>query len=339
MKSDHIQRRNKERSKDSRLSAYGETWAVSDLCAIIPESINMNRDVLGLLLGNISASNAAARMIKEAANEGWRLGLASLEDHDFHLDVPEKLIVLDNAGLEAGALVRAQFFYNAVMISLVRALRDAWQEKRHGGFDENYAPESVLLLERVRAADCDIMTILVSWELREQGPNKNGGDLWKHVLGSENGDIATAFANYLERNHTGADNSKALAAAFRQWFSNVHRVNACDHEALDYMDDVINANSGSAFGKKRAGKICVETLSCLPDKTAYLRTQGEDILHDPLFAGLCDPINQAHFMHIMRDAQAVLVQNVPFRDAGLAARIFPDGRMTPDPATVTAQKP
>jgi hypothetical protein len=45
-------------------------------------------------------------------------------------------------------------------------LRDIWQEKRHGGFDEKYRTEFVLTMERIRSADCDVLSILVAWELR-----------------------------------------------------------------------------------------------------------------------------------------------------------------------------
>jgi hypothetical protein len=33
-------------------------------------------------------------------------------------------------------------------------------------------------------------------------------------------------------------------------------------------------------------------------------------------------------MHVMHDIEAIYVQNVAFRDAGLAAKIFPNGKMT-----------
>ncbi len=334
MKSDQIQRRSKESLTEGPGAVFGgrgELFPVSALSPRSPEnsskSISSGEDVLARVLADLSASPAAQKMIREAGEQGWRIGLAPLEQHDFHLDVPEKIVLVSDQGLAAPDLARAPYFYHTLQISLIRALRDAWQEKRHGGFDVNYVPESVLLLERLRAADCDVMTILVGWELREE---KQDG-LWRHLMGSEEGDMALVFSKYLEKDPSALQNGKALAAAFRQWFGSVQRVNACDHETLEYMDNIMGSAPGSAvFGKKPAGRICVEVLSCLPDKTAYLRGQGEDILRDPLFAGLCDPINQSHFMHIMRDTRAIIVQGVPFRDARLAALIFPGGEMTPE---------
>lgn len=307
------------RNKDKIAALEGISWAVADLSYASGEVSN-DREFLAHILKQLSASETARLLIKEAGEQGWRLGLSHLEQHDFHLDVPSKTIVLDNHDMDAEGLLRAPYFYHAVQISIIRALRDAWQEKRHGGFDENYTPESVLLLERIRAADSDVMAVMIAWELNS--------DLWRHITGAEDSDIALAFSNYLERDPSCTH--KALSAAFRQWFRNVSRVNTCDHETLEYMDEVMAMNPGSAFGKKRAGKICVEVLSCLPDKTAYLRSAGEDILSDPLYAGLSDPINQTHFMHVMKDSSVHYVQNVPFRDAALAAKIFPNGEMTPE---------
>ncbi len=337
MKSDRAPRHSKNTIKDKtyefHASHYGETWAMADLCAILPSG-DSARDLLSNALTLLSLSPSVKRIIKEAANHGWRLSLSRLDMHDFHLDIPERLIVLGDNGFEPAALARSAYFHNALLLSLVRALRDAWQEKRHGGFDERYTAESVLFLERIRAADCSVIALLAAWELRSEGED----GLWRHILGSEEGDMAQAFFRTLEKDtlESAEDNSsalisRALSAAFHQWFRVNARVNSCDHEALEYMDDVLSANPGPlAFGKKRAGKICVETLSCLPDKTAYLRGQGTEILCNPDFAGLHEPVNQSHFMHILRDSQIVYVQNVPFRDAALAAKIFPGGVMTPE---------
>ncbi|MGB4107516.1 MAG: DUF6782 family putative metallopeptidase [Alphaproteobacteria bacterium] len=310
------------RSKDKVKAQEGISWAVADLLAA-PDDITNARDLLAHNLTQLSKSASARLMIKEAAEQGWRIGLSRLEQHDFHLDVPSKTIILDNHGMSAENIFRAPYFNHALQLSILRSLRDAWQEKRHGGFDENYMPESVLLLERIRAADGDIVALFAAWELRGEHDG-----LWRHAAASGDSDIALALSNCLEKDP--ACMNRALAAAFRQWFGEPRRVNACDHETLEYMDEVLNAHQGAAFGRKRAGKICIEVLSCLPDKTAYLRGLGEDILSDPLYAGLSDPINQTHFMHVMRDASVCYVQNVPFRDASLAAKIFPNGEMTPE---------
>ncbi len=314
---------------------YEDSWPLDDLYCDASSYLNNNMDdqmfaletkheVLSWACAIITTSPTGRAMFTEAMNAGWELSLEDLGGLDYHLDVPEKRIVLDNNALLESALGRSEYFRNVVLISFIRALRDVWQEKRHGAF-ENYNAESVLKLERVRAADLDVMAVLVSWELRSEGV----GNLWRHMIGSEEGDLAMRFSAYLERNPKAQFNGKALFAAFQQWFRDNARINNIDHETLNTMDCAIEEMGRDAYGSEKLTPVRLEILSCLPDKTAYLQRRGRELLMDPLYAGLNDPINQAHFMQVNYDLQITRVQDVPFRSASLAARIFPNGEFTP----------
>lgn len=284
-------------------------------------------DILAWAVDLLSISPTARLMLKEAQSHDWRIGLEDLSGPDFHLDVPEKLVVLANQGLSDVALGKSSYFSNMMLIALIRALRDIWQEKRYGGFDEDFAPDAVLTLERVRAADLDVLAVMVAWELRSEGH----GDLWRHMIGSDDGDLAMRFSGCLEREPASHFTHKAMRETFKQWFRSPARIDACDHETLDYLDSVIEGSlCANPFGQERLTAIVIERLSCLPDKTAYLQGQGGEILSDPLYAGMNDEINQAHLMHILHDMNVVMVQNVPFRDEALAMKIFPGGFMTPE---------
>jgi hypothetical protein len=284
-------------------------------------------EILSWLTYQASLSPSAHRMLDEAMENGWSLAIEDLDGPDFHLDVPEKLIVLDCGGLLISALGRSDYFRNILLVSFVRALRDVWQEKRHGGFDAAYGPEAILMLERTRAADLDVLAVLCAWEIRGEGY----GGLWRHMIGSEDGDIAMRFSGYLERDPSALFNGRALAAAFEQWFRSAERVTMCEHEVLNDMDAMIEERQGLSriFGNSKLGAIAVESLSCLPDRTAYLQGMGGEVLRDPLYAGMNSMVNQAHLMQVLHDAKAVRVQDVPFRDADLAAKIFPNGEFTP----------
>lgn len=313
-----------------------QSWSVEELylaydCSI--DSIDApdfaardKREFLSWVLTTLSASPAARKMIEEAARNGWQIALESLSGPDFHLDVPEKLIVIDNNNMLHSALVRSEYFRNNILVSAIRALRDVWQEKRHGAFDETYGPENVLTLERVRAADMDVMAVLCAWELRSEGFT----GLWRHMIGGQDGDIALRYSTTLERSPVTAYNGAALKAAFVQWFRDEIRVKDCDHETLSMLDEILHEHEGQQgiFGSKRLHAVGVEVLSCLPDKTAYLQGFGPEILKDPLFAGMNDEINQAHLMQILHDLRAVRVHGIPFRSASLAAKIFPNGAFT-----------
>ena len=277
-------------------------------------------DVLSWCVAVLEHSPSARLMLKEAVEKGWQITLEDLNGSDYCLDVEHKILILDNNALVPSALGRSAYFRNITLVTMIKALRDIWQEKRYGGFDESYTPDYVLLMDRVRAADLDVMALLVTWELRsEEYP-----EIWRHMIGSEIGDMAMTFSGYLERDPSAQFNGRALIAAFKQWFRDETRVNACDHDTLEYLDEVLaTSDMINPFGQNRPNKMDIEMLSCLPDKTAYLRGQGAEILSDPIYTSVDDVINQTHLFHIMHDLEAVVVEDVPFRDPDLARKIFP----------------
>ncbi|MCB1783522.1 MAG: hypothetical protein KDI13_05950 [Alphaproteobacteria bacterium] len=288
----------------------------SDIC-----DVQDYNTVLSWCLHVLGESPSGRAMLKEAMEADWKIGLEDLHGGEYCIDVERKVLLLDNNTLVPSALGRSSYFRNMTVVTLIKALRDVWQEKRHGAFDVYYRPEHIMTLERVRAADCAAVSILVGWELR----NEEHGAVWRHLIGSENGDMAMVYSGHLERDPSARFSGRALAAAFKQWFKDEQRVNSCDHDTLEYLDDVLAESSVlNPFGKKKPGRMAVEVLSCLPDKTAYLQGMGAEIMADPLYCGMDDPINQSHLFHILYDLEAVIVGDVPFRDADLARRIFPE---------------
>ncbi|MGH1378457.1 MAG: DUF6782 family putative metallopeptidase [Alphaproteobacteria bacterium] len=278
------------------------------------------RDVLSWCVSVMKCSPSASLLLKEASEKDWKVTVEDLNGSDYFVDVEEKLLILDNNALLPCALGKSEYFRNIMLMTMVKALRDIWQEKRHGGFDSLYSPDYILLMERIRAADLDVVSVLVAWELRSE----EFSDLWRHMLGSEIGDMAMAYSGYIERDPSAQFNGQGLVSAYKQWFRCSKRIDSCDHDALEYMDDVLSAcDIGNPFGSKKPSKMNVEILSCLPDKTAYLQGLGAEILSDPAYISVDNAINQTHLFHIMYDLKAVVVEDVPFRNADLARKIFP----------------
>lgn len=278
-------------------------------------------DVLCWAVQVIAGSAAGFTMLREAMDKDWRVMMDDLHGGEYCIDVDNKLMILDHHCLSAQAFARSPYFRNMMLVSMIKALRDVWQEKRHGGQDEVYRAEYLMLMERVRAADCDVLSVLVGWELRAA----EYPELWRHLIGSDNGDMAMVFSNYLERQPTAHFNGQALRAAFTQWFKSAERVKACDHDTLEFMDEVMAfTREGNPFGKKKPVKINIEILSCLPDRTAYLQGFGAEVLSAPLYSAMDDVINQTHLFHILYDLEATIVESVPFRSAELARKIFPE---------------
>lgn len=278
-------------------------------------------DVIAHALSILMHSPSAGAMIKDAAAAGWRMALKAQNAFDFTLNLDDKIIALDHSDLEPASLASSGHFLAAMMISAVKALRDVWQQRRNSGYENLFNPESILLLERVRAADACVLAVLCSWELRSEGHPS----LWRTMIGSDYGDLALTFSGTLEREPASAFTQHALALTFQQWFRDEERVAACDHETLDMMDNMLAQPRAHMFGKKKPTHICVELFSCLPDRTAYLRGDGAEILQNPYFCGLDDPVNQTHLLQIIHDAQAHYAGGVAFRSPELAAMIFPEG--------------
>ncbi len=295
-------------------------WYFSDLYENINLKNNGYKDILSWCVDILNESPSARLMLKEVSEKDWQVTLEDLNGGDYCIDVEQKLLILDNNSLEPEALSRSDYFKNITFITMVKALRDIWQEKRHGGFDELYSPEYILLMERARAADLDVVSIMVAWELRSY----EYSEIWRHIIGSEIGDMAMAFSGYLERDPSSQFNGQALSHSFKQWFRCLSRINSCDRDILEYMDDLLaSSDITNPFGVKRPSKMNIEILSCLPDKTAYLQGFGAEILSDPAYSSLDNEINQTHLFHIMYDLEAVIINNVPFRDKELARKIFP----------------
>jgi hypothetical protein len=267
-------------------------------------------------------SPSARAMLKEACDKGWSIALEDRNGGDYCMNVEARLLIIDNGGLSGNALARSEYFLNRLLITFSKALRDVWQEKRFGGFDEDYGPKDVVLMERVRFADLDTLSVLIAWELREQGYE----ECWRHLSGSETCDLAMAFANYLERRPAAAlDLRQALLAAFKQWFCEEGRIDACDHDTLEYLDEVLDASElVNPFGQKTPGRMNVEMLSTLPSGAAYLQGQGGEILDSRTFCSLTNDLNSAHLTHIMNDIESITIENISFRDPDLARKIFPE---------------
>ena len=306
-----------------------ETNFESDLGAGVESDLEIcgrgapENNILTLLKSILSMSPTAKAMLDEAMAMGWSIHLDECEESEYVICLEDREILLNDHGYQSKALAQSPYFQKALLHHLIKALRDVWHEKRQGGVENFYSLEGTLFLERIRAADLDVICILVAWELRSEGQDK----FWRHMIGSDIGDLAVAYHEAREYDPSDLTGKKALRFIFEKWFESAERVNTCDHACLNYIDGLMDQNAGDApvLGRHYPGAGAVELVSCLPDKTAYLKGMGAHMIKNPAFEGLNDPINQTHFMHILHDSQAVYAGNVAFRDKDLAAKMFPVG--------------
>ncbi len=314
------------------LEAGSNAEILSEDNQLIIDALNdMHNGVLNMILPKLMTSQTARSLMSEAAQNEWVIILGHTDGKDFLLNEDDKTIIINDHNLNNDAITRSHYFTNTILLSIVRALRDLNHEFRLGSLDEIFAPENLIIIERMRAADLDVISMLIAWELRIQNYNH----LWRHILGSEKSDLAMHFSNMLERTITDKDSqsllNKALSSTFAQWFSSEERIHLCDHETLEYMDEILlSSQTSNPFGNKILTIYDIETVSYLTNGTCYLQNNACDILNDPFYTGMNDEMNHYHLMHILHDTKVTYVQNVPFSNAELAMRIFPDGMMTPD---------
>lgn len=260
-------------------------------------------------------------LFMDAARRGWSVGLADLQGAGYSFDPATQVLLLDRCALSPGALGRSGYFRHSLLMAFVRGLRDVSVEGRMEAMDSRLTPEAFMILARLRAADCETIALACAWELRGAGHPH----VWRHMIGSPEGDMAIVFSRHLDAAPSAVVPALALAGAFRQWFGEDSRIASSDHDALEFLDDVLGAaQTRNPFGRARLSADLLESLSALPDGTRYLKGFGLEILSDPSYMDMDDLVNQTHLLHIMRDLEAIIVADVPFRDEALARRIFPD---------------
>lgn len=280
-----------------------------------PYIFEEEHDVLAWALAYLSDSPTAYALIKHIEGTGWRFALSDLGTGGFHINQSDNIVELDHYGFDPIALGQSNHFKMSLLYILSKALREIWHENHLGDKARHYNPESVLMLERVRAADSDAVSILIGWELR--GAGKNG--LWRYILSSEESDMAQVLTNLLDRYPSSLYNGMAMAHIFRQWYADEARIDAQDHMILEYFDEAVLEDS-LIFGSNKLSAKEVEALSVLPDGVCYLKDLGQTVSSDPFFAGLSDPVNQAHLFQIIYDNEVTLVKGIPFRDTSLAKK-------------------
>lgn len=307
-------------------AAPGDTSCYT-LKALLRRSQEVTQDKWHSLFADILAelgdSPLVSALMRRAMRKGWALGVAgrdeALSDYFYTLDHDHKIIWLDHGGFTPQAIDRTPHCREALSGSFIRALRDIGHDMRLGAYEQALDPRAVVMMERARAADIEAVCVMAAWELRGAGyPG-----LWRHQLGSEDGDIALTFGCALEKSPAGLYDGKALAAAFLRWYDDPMRLNACDHATLEMLDELMAEHDGEHWGKLAFTPEDARDLSILPDGMAYLKDEAQTVAAEPAYHAIPDAINEAHLAQIAHDAAAVRVAGVPFRSAALARLIFP----------------
>ena len=260
----------------------------------------------------LAQSPTLSALMQDIDIEEWAFSVSRGATNSYKIDVEEDVVILPSL------MKKIQSRHNLVL-NTIRALRDIWYEDNHFDLYESLNPEEWLKWEKIRSADIESFTVLVSWELRIAGER----DLWRTLMASEIGDMAMIF-QAIDESQAGLESHiTPLLHAFRQWYMVSSRVNDTDSATLAAIDETITHNTlAEPFGHERLEATDVQDRICLPSGDQYL-LDVENMLSNPDFCAIPDEINQTHFFHIMTDLETVQVSGVRFRDKALAALIFP----------------
>ena len=287
-----------------------------------PHIFEEDEDVLYWLCGMAAESPAARLLLKNAQDDDAHIMMGDLGGAGFAVDSETLDITIDHFGFTASALGKSSHYRNAVFINFIRALRARWHAGRNYDFENTMRPDAVLMLERVRVADIETIAILIGWELRAAGHT----DIWRSILGSNEGDMAMIFTRAIEKEPAGLYDGSVLTRTLCQWYGDETRVAEADADTLEAMDEYME--QGGKFGTQAVHAQTAEMISQLPDMRPYLHGMGGNITSDPYFLAVHDTINDAHLFQVVYDSKVTMVEGVPFRDSGLAKRIFPAGLVT-----------
>ncbi len=290
-----------------------------------PYSFEKDSDVLRWACAMAMESPSARILLIEAQEEGWVFKMEDLSGEGYGFDDVARVISLDHFGFTAEALGRSGYFRNAILVNFIKLLRQIWHDRSSHDFTSTHRADAALMLERARAADCETFSILVGWELRGAGH----ADVWRAILGSDEGDMAMIFTRAMEKDPAGFYDGSVLTRTFCQWYGDESRVAACDHAALERMDQLLQEAKGApVFGNEPLRANTLEKLSTFSGGRPYLTGMGRNICTDPYFMAINDAINESHLFQVVYDSRVVLAGGVPFRDAKLARLIFPGQLVT-----------
>lgn len=286
-------------------------------------------DALPLSVQNIITQTDANDMTSIIAalwrdiDPAWEVALCDLSDHAYDMDLDQKILSVNAKGLMADQVLASPYFGPQILLSVIEAARMVRHVEWLGHALERYHPESIIKIGRMCVADSVAQTIHTAWHARECGFEA----LWKHLLCGPHSDMAQCFDRVMERCLTqGIDESdamiEALSLTFRTWFTDEDRVRACDHDSLNVMDDLIE--SDVTMGVKQIDSAAVTCLTLqIGGETTYLSSDlVRDMMTNPFYGAVDDPINQTHLMQIIRDNKISEVAGIPFRDVGLAQRFM-----------------
>jgi len=251
----------------------------------------------------------------------WSIEHDDLNGLSYDLDIPNKKIIFHNYGLRHNQLMASSYFAPQYLLSVAEALRMVRHVEWLDGCISRYHPEAIIQIGRICVADAHIHKIITAWNFKLD----DNESLWKHLLCSDLSDMALAFEQSFEHLlSSGMDDDmamkKSMAIAFNRWFADENRTRDCDHDTLNLIDQMID--ECTIFGGRKLEGHAIPCLTLMAGTdTSYIdQILCNDVLRNPYYRTVNDPINEAYLMQIINDMNKINVAGITFSDPDLAAR-------------------
>lgn len=181
---------------------------------------------------------------------------------------------------------------NSATISLMRAMRMAWNHKR--GVLINplaFQPEEAILVNRILEADLAVAVVALLWDLKLAGETS----LWNNAMSGSDYDICAAYAMEAMTDFRSIKSGLAARATFEKWFIS-GRCKSFDRQIIQTMlgkhtDIVISHQEAS----KKVALDLIVALGQRPEGNNYLSLIANQIIEDGLFRDVRDRSN-ANFL-------------------------------------------
>lgn len=262
-------------------------------------------------------------LLNTAENARYHLEFANADDHGVQVDSEARVLYVPSHLLSPAATTRSVYFTHELQMNLVRGLRLIDQAER--GTRLRYLhPAQALFAARIAMADQMAVAMHLLYGMRHVCPS-----LWRHVLGSDIGDMASRFADGALRMQGMRMDSVAqtrcgLNAAFLLWYRDDERLNAVDAASLDLLDEQMQTSKTPGLYRARLTDDMILNLCDVEGMGSYLNDLSLSAVRSPLGETVFDPINARHLQQIIAEQDMVMINNIGFRDPLLARAIFPE---------------
>jgi hypothetical protein len=177
-------------------------------------------------------------------------------------------------------------------ISTLKAMRLVWLQKQGALINPlAFQPEQAILINRMIAADNEIISIAMMWDMKLAGFE----DMWNHAMAGSNYDLCSAYAMEAMTDFRAIKSGLALRATFEKWFIS----GRCKSEDRKIIQTMMGKHTDIQINHEDTSRtVALDVISAMgrrPHGDNYLSSIAVQIMNDGLFNDVRDRSN-ANFL-------------------------------------------